>query len=177
MSRWTCPKCARVMVNVGGHPRKCGLTAQEIFWSRVEKSDGCWIWTGAKENHGYGHFRPHSVDYRAHRYSYMLANGPIPTGMHVLHSCDVYACVNPAHLRIGSHRENMADAKAKGRNTRGEKGRSAKLTEAAVLAIRREVVLGQGGNRRTLAKKYGVGPNTIWNAAVGNTWAYLPGAV
>lgn len=73
-----------------------------IFWTRVDKSGECWIWTGALTNNGYGR---HSGTV-AHRVSYELANGPIPEGMTVDHACFRRSCVNPAHLRLMSHLEN-----------------------------------------------------------------------
>lgn len=83
------------------------------FWERVRKGDGCWEWTGFVRKDGYGQFGRSKAAYRA---AWELANGPIPPGAHVLHSCDNRLCVRPDHLRLGTHGDNMADMAARGRS-------------------------------------------------------------
>lgn len=90
-------------------------SATDRLWSRVEKTDGCWLWTGAKNTGGYGMIQVGGRPIGAHRLSWELAHGPIPKGAMVLHSCDVRHCVRPDHLRVGSALENAADAVARGR--------------------------------------------------------------
>ena len=94
-----------------------GHSEVERFWPRVQKTESCWLWTGAIQSAGYGRFvddgKRHVL---AHRFSYELHCGPIEDGMFVLHSCDVRRCVNPAHLRQGDASDNMADIMKRGRH-------------------------------------------------------------
>ena len=91
------------------------------FWSKVEVSDGCWLWLDALVGIGYGRFyideaRPYC---RAHRFSWELEHGPIPDGLSCLHDCDTPACVRPSHLFLGTTADNVADRVAKGRSATG----------------------------------------------------------
>jgi len=90
------------------------------FHDLIDKvADGCWLWTGSTMNSGYGQFKSFGGMVAAHRYAFELYKGPIPSGMQILHSCDVKLCVNPDHLRAGTHAENMAEAADRGRMARG----------------------------------------------------------
>lgn len=92
----------------------------------------CWIWSGYRDREGYGHYsdcshRQHSR--RAHRDMWEYHNGPIPPRMCILHRCDVPSCVNPDHLFMGTHLDNIADRQAKGRSARGDRNASRKYPE------------------------------------------------
>lgn len=99
------------------------MKTPERFWSKVVKSDGCWIWKASKRSKGYGAFvyqrGEDIIQGRAHRYSWELHYGDIPPGLCVLHHCDTPACVRPEHLWLGTKAENNADMVAKGRHVRG----------------------------------------------------------
>lgn len=102
---------------INGH--NVSRPAADRFWEKVSKSDGCWEWTAFCLKSGYGWFGGKDGTEFAHRVSWVLANGAIPDGMFVLHKCDNRKCVNPAHLFLGTHEQNMADMVSKGRSTRG----------------------------------------------------------
>ncbi len=140
------------------------------FWAKVARTGSCWLWRGAlNKTTGYGSFSNGRVPRNgrmvpwpvyAHRFAWMLTNGAIPAGQSVLHSCDVPACVNPAHLFIGTHRDNMRDAAAKGRLSVPRPSRRA-LTDDERDAVRRHYATG-GVTMKALAAEYGVTPSHIW---------------
>jgi hypothetical protein len=78
----------------------------ERFWSKVNKTAGCWNWGASKSKKGYGQFRIGKRVVKAHRVAYELENGLIPAGMDVDHRCHNKACVNPAHLRLATNKQN-----------------------------------------------------------------------
>lgn len=108
------------------------------FWTYVNKSKTCWLWTGGKSSRGYGFFWLKTKSTSAHRVSFFLAHGTLPASLDVLHRCDVPLCVNPAHLFLGTQRDNGRDMAEKGRSLFGEKHNQAKLTELEVVEIRRK---------------------------------------
>lgn len=79
----------------------------ERFWSKVDKSGECWNRTAGKDSCGYGRFRIGNVKKGAHRLSYQDAFGEIPEGICIDHTCHNSSCVNPAHLRLATHKQNM----------------------------------------------------------------------
>lgn len=100
-----------------GHSGRKGSPEQR-FAEYVEPTlSGCHVWTGARQSsNGYGRFGvARGKIVFAHRFSYEMHNGKIPNGLHVLHSCDNTSCVNPAHLRIGTRKDNMRDMRERGR--------------------------------------------------------------
>lgn len=165
--------------------RKPHATQAEKFWRYVDKrSDNeCWEWTRTLSNKGYGRFWINNKHVLAHRYAYEQTNGHIPNGMEVCHKCDNPKCVNPAHLFLGTHTDNMRDAKAKGRTAvpspmgrfaprRGADNPATKLSGQAVKEIRDAYAEGRG-SYMALAQRYGVCGSTIANIIKGRTWRHL----
>jgi hypothetical protein len=107
---------------------------ERYFWMHVEKGEGCWLWLGQLHRHGYGMIQLPGLRLLAHRAAWILVHGWIERREHVLHRCDNPPCVNPAHLSIGSHLDNVADMVAKGRQSRG--ARHAEAVRAALSNLR-----------------------------------------
>jgi hypothetical protein len=167
------------------------------FWEKVDRSgsaESCWPWTSTLGRDGYGQFNVgghHSSMCKAHRLAWELTRGPIPAGLWVLHDCpggDNRACCNPAHLFLGTHRDNMRDMAAKGRSAGGERNGThrhpeavsrgsqrpgAKLTERAVAEMRACYAAG-GASYSQLAKRYGVGLQAVAKIIRRERWAHVP---
>lgn len=136
---------------------------EEYFFKRSipEPNSGCWIWQGTLSAKGYGVYTANKKQRGAHRGSYEAGFGHIPEGMYVCHKCDVRCCVNPDHLFVGSHADNMKDMAIKLRQNR-------KLTGEQVLEIKSSNLSG-----RELAKKFGVKPHAIYGIRQGKRWKYI----
>lgn len=86
------------------------MPVEDRFWTKVDKSGECWIWTGAKcggERGGYGSIKVGPSTKKAHRVAWEMENGPIPEGMKLDHTCHTRACVRASHLRIVTHKQNL----------------------------------------------------------------------
>ena len=144
------------------------ITSKQIdrFWNKVaiRGFDDCWDWIAAKlpkpENYGQVYFGGKTM--RAHRVSWIINRGEIPKGMHVLHKCDNPPCVNPNHLWIGTHGENMKDMVIKDRHRPqdGEDNPNSKLSNKEVQEIR-ELYKTTKYSHRGLAKIFKVSRSAI----------------
>lgn len=154
------------------------MTATESrFWSKVNKTPGCWVWAASKNTSGYGHFywrtckgSKKSIGL-AHRYSYQLHIGIIPNGMQVLHKCDIRHCVNPAHLFLGTNRDNVNDMLTKNRQAKGERSGKAHLTEDQIPEIIQ--LRARGFLCKQIASMYGVSYVQISRITRGKTWIHI----
>jgi len=165
-----------------------GWDVEAAFWRKVHKTDGCWLWTSrSRSSQGYGLFSicvesPRGPAWRlesAHRISHELFIGPIPEGLHVLHSCDTGICVRPDHLRAGTHDDNMADKVARNRHPRGgrvpgivlprsalpthsgERHYNAKTSDADIRALREAYAAGCV-SAIDLARRYGIAKTNVY---------------
>jgi hypothetical protein len=114
------------------------LIIETRFWAKVNKTDACWLWVGSLDKDGYGQIAARHDGrtglLRAHRLSWVLAYGSIPEGLVICHKCDVRSCIRAEHLFLGTHQDNIADARQKGR-LNNSLPRPRKLTLADRLAI------------------------------------------
>lgn len=149
----------------------CRYNPVHRFLKRVMKTDTCWLWTGRLGRGGYGAFDWKGTSIYAHRAAYELFVGEIPEGLDILHSCDNRRCVNPAHLRPGTHLDNMRDMYSKNRRQcrLGEDHPNSKLTWEQVNSIRQEYAAG-GTTFQKLGRKYQVDQTLIHRIVRGIAW-------
>jgi hypothetical protein len=133
------------------------------FWSKVDRLDeeDCWEWLGKRNVKGYGLISLKGNWYLANRVMYLIDSGLDPFEKDVLHSCDNPCCINPYHLFLGTHQDNMQDMIQKGRNSKmpsilGVLNGKSKLTEEDVLAIRSSNLF-----QKDLAFKYGISQSQV----------------
>ena len=176
-------------------------TREARFWAKVDTSggfDACWPWTGARNGRrGYGSF-DHAG---AHRFALELKLGrPLAFGMFACHTCDNPPCCNPLHLFEGTHQDNVDDRQAKGRSAigdhngarlhpermprgdahparripglrQGARNGRARLTEADVRAIRKQ--LAAGTRWIDIAAEFGISKPAVSHIAAGRTWSHV----
>lgn len=157
----------RYSKRVSGSLKESFMAKFEIdFWT------GCWMWTAATCDKGYGHLRKGGKDYRAHVLSYEFFKGPIPEGNDyhgtcVLHQCDRPGCVNPDHLFLGTNLENILDMRAKDRDCKGEDRPNSKLTEENVADIKKDTRY-----QYLIAADYGINQSQVSRIKNSQRWRH-----
>lgn len=168
------------------------------FWSHVEKTDTCWLYSPIYPKNRYGAFNIGKTKTKSHRFSWELEYGPIPEGMNVLHHCDTPACVRPDHLFLGTQKDNVLDMVQKNRHwmhvnpekrltgerhwtrinpqaikpiNQGEKSHTAKLTPQDVRMIR--IRANHGEAQKEIAKDYPVNSSTISGIITRKYWKHI----
>lgn len=145
---------------------------EERFWSRVDRSEGCWLWRGHINHDGYGRLPVgdpgRSRMIMAHRLALFLDGREVPPGMVTRHKCNTPACVRPDHLEIGTQAENVGDTVQSGHVPRGEDAHNAVLTEAAVVDIRTSLE-----PSHVLAARYGISVKTLHHVRAGKRWSHV----
>ncbi len=147
--------------------RGWSVSARLAYYTDRGAPDECWIWRHITTSKGYGLIFDGRM-YQTHRVAWAEINGPIPAGLHILHKCDVPACVNPAHLFLGTNADNMRDRGEKGRHLRGERSPTARLTTQQVLAIRDDSRPDRDG-----AAAYGISRTQYRRIRSRKQWAHL----
>jgi|14BtaG_2_1085337.scaffolds.fasta_scaffold05806_4 hypothetical protein len=157
-----------------------GDTLRQRFASKYKIApSGCWEWTASRINTGYGRIQRgygSRESQLAHRVSYELHVGPIPSGLLVCHKCDNRKCVNPQHLFLGTHTDNADDCVRKGRWSnggplRGEGNGNSKLKDGDIALIRQ--LHTDGATQREIAKKTGTSQSTISDVLLGKRWTHI----
>ena len=165
-----------VVSSKGNQWTQMNKTLEERFYEKIEPepNSGCWLWIEHLTPKGYGAMSYQGKKKRAHRVSYQIHNGPIPADKMVLHKCDNRSCVNPTHLYLGTHSENMLDMVTRGRQNKpkGSSQGSSKLTEQEVKEIRQiykdgEITCSELGDR------FDVTAQNIWFIVNRRTWRHI----
>ncbi len=151
--------------------RKCGAQIRpkkdpvELFWAKVRKTDGCWLWTGSVNNDGYGAFRFKGPGRRATHVAWFLEHKEWPpAGFSVCHTCDEPRCVRVSHLFLGTHSDNMLDMYRKGRA-------ASKVTQDMVRSIRSRRDAGE--LCRTIAADFGLSDDCVRLIGLRVRWKWV----
>jgi hypothetical protein len=158
---------------VTGHNSRPKATLEEAFMKHFVRGEAgqCWEWQGSIAKTGYGRISVNAGRMLAHRASYLIHYGILPDELEVCHRCDNRPCVNPEHLFLGTHQDNMTDASKKGRTHPGEQTYGAKLNDEAIRLIRE--AYRNGELQRVLAERYGVASSAISMIVNRNTWKHV----
>lgn len=140
-------------------------TLAERFWRHVAKGapGECWLWTGFRDKDDYGKCRDGEANRGAHIVSWEIHFGPVPEGVFVLHNCNHPPCVNPSHLKLGDHQENMDDRLAAGNYPTNEAHPMVKFSDQIVAAVR-----SVSGTYEAIAARFGMSESHVGNIRRGD---------
>jgi hypothetical protein len=150
-------------------------TTAESLFARCDRSAGehaCWLWKG-RVSRRYGVISLNDRPTRAHRAAWILTRGAIPAGMFVCHRCDEPLCCNPAHLWLGSPKDNVRDCVSKRRHAHGEAAATAKMSEAQAREVLRRMATPEP--RQAIARAHGVTVHALYRITGGYSWKHLAG--
>lgn len=191
-----CPNCNKIfyplIANINrGYGKFCSVSCAMFYrWKSRKKSrisildeflnfintmgnkDNCWLWEKTVNKNGYA-ILYHSKSIKLHRYSYEYFNGKIENGLYVCHKCDIRNCINPNHLFLGTHKDNMDDMIKKDRHNvaKGESHYCSKLKCNDIYEIK--IMLQKGIRIVVIAKKYHVSPGAISKIKHNRSWGIL----
>ena len=147
-------------------------TPEQRLLSRIEKQDqpdGCWIWRGSTKKRGYGQINVAGCQLGTHRVAHELWVGRIPEGLSVMHTCNNPRCCNPAHLCVGTNKQNVQYSGACGRPA---KTNAAKLRPCDAAEIK-WLALNTDKTQAAIGKLYAVDARTVSDIKKGDTWAHI----
>jgi hypothetical protein len=152
----------------GIYPR---LSPEARFREKIKKTGSCWLWTGTISSSGYGILSVNNRLEGAHRISWKIYRGAIPSDLNVCHKCDNPCCVNPSHLFIGTQLDNMGDAVVKGRIRNGSHVYHGVVHHRTILTVRQvKNVLRSSKTNTELGKYLNVSRTTIYRIRAGKNW-------
>jgi hypothetical protein len=151
------------------------IAPEERFWDKVQKTDDCWNWTGARDSHGYGTLDINGKKQKAHRLSLNFIEGEIPSEIKVCHKCDNTLCVRPEHLFLGTQADNLRDMQDKGRASDYFKKKAyehpkSKFTEEDIRKIKK-LYTEDGISQRKIAPMFNVAQQTISKIITGKRYS------
>ena len=134
------------------------FTKEMLISKSIENENGCLVWQRGRNSYGYGivYDKGNSKQFAAHRVMMQLELETDIAGHHVLHTCDNPSCINPNHLKLGSHKDNMADKKEKGRQCKGFDHGSCVVTPEQV-----DIILSDKRSTRKIANMLGISHGTV----------------
>lgn len=142
------------------------------FWSQIEKTNTCWFWIGRKDRCGYGVYSINNFSHKAHRYCYEITNNIKIGSLIAMHTCDTPHCVNPDHIKLGTHQDNQHDKFLKNRQAKGSKIKASILKEENVIDAREKYKTGKY-TYIDLAVEYGVSKDAMQKAIRGINWGHI----